>query len=219
MSIVYSRVMKKLFLASYAAVTLELIKPLLPKLADQLKAAFIPTAGDPYDDKDFVYVDKEALEKLDMTVSEIDLKTVRGEELKTALSAVEVVLVAGGNTFYLLDWVRKSGFDEIIKERIAEGLIYIGSSAGSILCCPSITGAKRFDPPEAAPDLTDYTGLDLVDFAIIPHTHKERYKQRIEETTAELQESGLEVVHLTDDQVVIVDGDNWRVEDISNFSE
>jgi dipeptidase E len=207
--------MKKLFLSSYAAITLELVKPLLPKPADQLKAAFIPTAGDQYEDAGrFQHPDKEALEKLGMEVTEIDLKTTQGKELARVMQQMDVVLVAGGNTFYLLEWVRKSGFDVIIKKRISEGLVYIGSSAGSILCCPTIEGAKRFDPPEAAPELTDYTGLNLVNFAIIPHTHKEKYKQRIEETTAELQESGLEVVYLTDDQAVVVEGDEWEVVDI-----
>lgn len=204
--------MKKLFLASYAAVTLELVKPLLPKPADQLKAGFIPTAGDLYEDAGrFQHPDKEALEKLGMAVTEIDLKATQGEELARVMQQMDVVLVAGGNTFYLLDWVQKSKFDEIVKKRISEGLVYIGSSAGSILCCPTIEGAKRFDPPEAAPELSDYTGLNLVNIVIIPHTHKEKYKQRIEETTAELQESGLEVVHLTDDQAVVVDEDEWKL--------
>ena len=209
--------MKKLFLSSYAAVTLELIRPLLPEPANQLKAAFIPTAGDPYENPaSFQDPDRVALEKLGMEVTEIDLKTTQGKELARVMQQMDVVLVAGGNTFYLLDWVRKSKFDEIVKKRISEGLVYIGSSAGSILCCPTIEGAKRFDPPEAAPELSDYTGLNLVNFAIIPHTHKEKYKQRIEETTAKLQKNGLEVVHLTDDQAVVVDGDEWEVVDTNN---
>lgn len=65
--------MKKLFLASYASVSLELIKDLLPKPSSQIKAAFIPTAGDPYQDKGFVYTDRDAMVKMGMTVSEIDL--------------------------------------------------------------------------------------------------------------------------------------------------
>lgn len=209
--------MKKLFLASYVAVTIDLVKELLPEQAHQLKAAFIPTAGDPYDEPErFQDPDRDALKKLGIEVTEIDLKSVQGAALAEALKDVDVVLVAGGNTFYLLDWVRKSGFDEVVKKRIAEGMVYIGSSAGSILCCPTIEGAKRFDPPEVAPDFSDYTGLNLINFAIIPHTHKEKYKQRIEETTAELQESGLEVVHLTDDQAVLVNGDEWEVVDINS---
>lgn len=207
--------MKKLFLASFAAVTLDLVQPLLPKPAAQLTAAFIPTAGDLYENAgSFQHPDKAALEKLGMAVTVIDLKVVQGAALATALSAVDVVLVAGGNTFYLLDWVRKSGFDQIVTQRIAEGLVYIGSSAGSILCCPSIEVAKRFDPPEAAPELTEYSGLNLINFAIIPHVQKEKYSQRIAETAAELQEQGIEVVQLTDEQAVMVDGEEWKVVEV-----
>lgn len=203
--------MKKLFLASDAATTLELVKPLMPKPLEEVKAAFIPTAGALYENIDYLDEEKEELKQLVGEVTEIDLKTTQGEELAKIMQQMDVVLVAGGNTFYLLDWVRKSGFDEIVKKRISEGLVYIGSSAGSILCCPTIAGAKRFDPPEVVPELTDYSGLHFVDFVIIPHTEQEKYKQRIEETTAELQENGLEVVHLTNDQVVVVEGDEWEV--------
>lgn len=202
--------MKKLFLASYASVSLELIKDLLPKPASQIKAAFIPTAGDPYQDKGFVYTDRDAMVKMGMTVGEIVLKITRGADLEKALNDVDVILVAGGNTFYLLDQVKKSGFDVIVKKLIEKGVIYIGSSAGSILCCPTIEGAKRFDSPTDAPDLTDYTGLNLIDFVLIPHTHKEKYKERVEETTKEMEEKGFKVVPLTDNDAIIIDGDNVK---------
>lgn len=199
--------MKKLFLASFASVSLDLIRDMLPKPPNQLKAAFIPTAGDPYEDKGFVYVDRDALTNMGMSVIDVDLKVTRGEDLVKVLSNVDVVLVAGGNTFYLLDQVKKSGFDVIVKKLIDKGVVYIGSSAGSILCCPTIEGAKRFDSPTDAPDLTDYSGLNLVDFIVIPHAHKERYKERIQQTTDEMQSKGYKVKTLTDDQAISVNGD------------
>lgn len=199
--------MKKLFLASFASVSLDLIRNILPKPPNQLKAAFIPTAGDPYEDKGFVYVDRDALINMGMSVIDVDLKATRNKELEKALSNVDVILVAGGNTFYLLDQVKKSGFDVIVKKLIDKGVIYIGSSAGSILCCPTIEGAKRFDSLTDAPDLTDYTGLNLVDFIIIPHAHKERYKERIQQTTDEMQAKGYNVKTFTDDQAISIDGD------------
>lgn len=199
--------MKKIFLASFASVSLDLIRDMLPKPPNQLKAAFIPTAGDLYEDKGFVYVDRDALTGMGMSVIDVDLKITMGKELENVLSNVDVILVAGGNTFYLLDQVKKSGFDVIVKKLIDKGVIYIGSSAGSILCCPTIEGAKRFDSPTDAPDLTDYSGLDLVDFIVIPHAHKEKYKERIQQTTEEMQAKGYSVKTLTDDQAISIDGD------------
>lgn len=199
--------MKKLFLASFASVSLDLIRNMLPKPPNQLKAAFIPTAGDPYEDKGFVYVDRDVLTNMGMSVIDVDLKVIRGKELEEVLSDVDVILVAGGNTFYLLDQVKKSGFDVIVKKLIDKGVVYIGSSAGSILCCPTIEGAKRFDSPTDAPDLTDYSGLNLVDFIVIPHAHKERYKERIQQTTEEMESKGYSVKTLTDDQAIFIDGE------------
>ncbi len=203
--------MKKLFLASFASVTLDLVAELLPKPASELKAAFIPTAGDPYGDKGFVYVDREKLVEMGFNVIDIDLKDIDEPTLEAKLTGIDLVLVAGGNTFYLLDKVKKSGFDKVIKKMLDKGLIYVGSSAGSILCCPTIEGARRFDDPNDAPDLTDYSGLNLFDKVIIPHAHKEKYAERIKQTTTEMNERGLEVITLTDDQAVIVTDEGSKI--------
>ncbi len=203
--------MKKLFLASFASVSLDLIQPLLPKPATELKAVFIPTAGDPYDDKSFVYVDKDKLVEMGFEVVDIDLKKTQGSDLENALNDVDVILVAGGNTFYLLDQAKKSGFDVLVKKLVEKGVVYIGSSAGSILCCPTIEGAKRFDSPTDAPDLKDYTGLNLFNKILIPHAHKEKYAERIQQTTEEMKTKGLEIITLTDNQAIIVNDDDFSV--------
>lgn len=203
--------MKKLFLASFASVTLDFIRELLPKPAFELKAAFIPTAGDPYSDKGFVEVDREKLVKMGFDVIDVDLKKIDETALEAKLADIDLVLVAGGNTFYLLDKVRKSGFDRVIQKMLDRGLIYVGSSAGSILCCPTIEGAKRFDNPSDASDLTDYRGLNLFDKIIIPHAHKEKYAERIKQTTTEMDDQGFEVVTLTDNQAIILNGEESKI--------
>lgn len=207
--------MKKLLLTSYATFSLPLLKDLLPLPAQSVKAVFIPTAGNPYENKDFVYSDRDKLLELGFDVKEVDLATTQGAALEKALEGVQLILVAGGDTFYLLDQVRKSGFDVLIKKLLDQGVIYVGSSAGSIICCPTIEGAKRFDNPESAPDLTNYQGLNLVPFIVIPHTHKEKYKERVTITTAELTAQKYQVIHLTDDQAVEVSGNEYRVVDIT----
>ena len=209
--------MKKLFLASFASVTLDLVRELLPKPASQLKAAFIPTAGDPYSDKGFVYVDRDKLVQMGFNVIDIDLAEIDEPTLETKLTDIDLVLVAGGNTFYLLDKVRKSGFDKVIQRMLDRGIIYVGSSAGSILCCPTVEGAKRFDDPSDAPDLTNYNGLNLFEKVIIPHAHKEKYAERIKQTTLEMNEQGLEVIPLTDTQAIIVSDQGTKIVDLQNL--
>lgn len=203
--------MKKLFLASFAHVTIDLARDLFPKPWDQLRIAFIPTAADPYEDKGFVDIDREALVSRGCTVVDVDLKEIQGEQLEKALSDVDAIFVAGGNTFYLLEWVCRSGFDSLIKKLIDMGVVYIGSSAGSAICCPTIEIANRFDNPAIAPSLHNFDGLNLIDFLLIPHVQKEKYKQRVDEATKEWTEKGFSVLHLTDNQAIIVNGDSLKV--------
>ncbi len=206
--------MKKLFLASYALETLELIRPLLSKSPTELKAVFIANAADPYEDKGFVFVEKDKLLEMGFEVIEIDLRKTQGEKLVTALTGIDVVLVAGGNTFYLLDQVRKSGFDVLVKKLVEKGVLYIGSSAGSIICCPTIEGAKRFDNPDEAPDLKDYIGLNLIDKILIPHSQAEKYVLRTHQTTKDMNNMGYDVIALTDHQAIIVEGKEIRVTEL-----
>jgi dipeptidase E len=204
--------MKKLFLASFATVTLDLILPLLAKPTAQTKVAFINTAADLYEDKNFLNLDREKLISMGFLVTDIDLKNTQGAELEKVLLASDIIFVAGGNTFYLLDQVRKSGFDRIVQNCIEAGIIYVGSSAGSALCCPTIEAAKDFDDPSLAPDLHgDFTGLNLIPEILIPHAQKEKYFERIAATRTEMEVKGFKVVTLTDDEVFIVTDDESKV--------
>lgn len=202
--------MKKLFLASFASVSLDLVEELLPKPASELKAAFVPTAGDLYEGKEFVHVDRKKLEAMGFSVRDIDLKGKQLVDLDEELKDIDLVLVAGGNTFYLLDQIKKSGFDQLLPSLLDNGVVYVGSSAGSIVCCPTIEGAIKFDDPKDAPDLVNYEGLNLYKEVIIPHVQKEKYRERIKETTQEMTQKGFEVTTLTDNEAVLINDDEVK---------
>lgn len=170
------------------------------------KAIFIPTAGDPYSNKDFVEADKIALKKYGLDVAEMDVKNKNEEEIREVFDGADVVLVAGGDTFYLMEKLKESGADKIIKEFVARGGIYIGSSAGSIICCPTIEGAEDFDDPKLAPKLDNFDGLGIFRDVIIPHAQKEKYFERIRRATERLESKGFKVYPLTDDDVLFFDG-------------
>jgi len=203
--------MKLLFLASFASNTLPLIKEYLPKPANHLNLAFIPTAADPYENKDFVEVDRKALIEFGFKLTDIDIKNIDKQDLKNKLSKFDIIFVAGGNTFYLLEQAIKSGFNEIIKEMINTGTIYIGSSAGSVLCCPNIEYIKVFDNPDVSPNLKNYTGLNLYPGLIIPHAQKGEYAERIREINAEEKPKGKMITEISDNQVIIVTKNHSKV--------
>ena len=90
----------------------------------------------------------------------------------------------GGNTFYLLDVIRKTGFDKIIVDFINKGKIYIGSSAGSEILGNSIDVALGYD--ENNVNMIDFTGLKIVDALIVPHSNrKEKFISELKNKTKE----------------------------------
>lgn len=198
----------KVYLASYAMMTMEKISKNEGGELTGKRAIFIPTAGDPYENKDFVVADKIALQNYGIEVTDLDLKNKTEEEINESLALADILLVAGGDTFYLMEKLKESGADKAIKNFISRGGIYIGSSAGSIVCCPTIEGAEKFDNPNLAPNLKNFNGMGIFNEVIIPHTQKEKYIERIKEATEKLTSKSFKVYHLTDDDVLFFDGIN-----------
>jgi len=81
---------------------------------------------------------------------------------------VDLLFVGGGNTFRLLDQVKRYGFIDPIRRFWADGGDYYGGSAGAVLACEGIEIADGHDPNE--PGLLDFTALGLLSgAAVLPH--------------------------------------------------
>jgi dipeptidase E len=81
------------------------------------------------------------------------------------VSEAEAIVVGGGNSFALLHRIYESNVRELIRERVSNGVPYIGWSAGSNLACPTIKTTN--DMPIIMPEKFD--ALQLFPFQINPH--------------------------------------------------
>ena len=150
------------------------------------------------------------LQSLGLKVDVLDVSSASYESIVSALTKNDIIFVGGGNTFYLLQELRRSGADKIVAQEVNKGKLYIGESAGAVIACPDIGYCSGMDSPEKAPDLTDYTGLGLVDFYIVPHIGNEEMGEAAKKAVEEYN-SRLDLKIITDRQVIQVDGENNRI--------
>ena len=200
--------MKKLFLASYFAFVAKQLLPLLPKSPKDLKLAFIPTAADPYKIKPWFY-DRQALKTLGFQLCDVDIKDKNEETLLGELNDVDVLFVSGGNTYYLLEKTMQSGFDKIVKQLVTKGVVYIGSSAGAVLACPTIEHIEDMDDRSLA-QLTSFEGLGLVDTLILPHYGEAKYESKFKAITNKWQ-SKHEMTLLNNKQALVVNNNQSKI--------
>lgn len=113
----------------------------------------------------------------------VDLRRYAGrrEALRRVLLRHRVIWVLGGNTFLLRRAMRESGFDEVIREVLDDGVIYAGWSAGACVAGDSLQAVGIMDEPGiTAPGyLTSdviWKGLGLVPFTILPHYESDHFE-------------------------------------------
>jgi len=201
--------MKKLLLTSdglVAETTDEFLK-MLNKGPEETRMCFIPTASDPLKDKWGVTKDLDRLKELGFQTYDVDLKKENENSLSKKLLDFDVIFVEGGNTFYLLKYVRESGFYEVLLEFLGCGGIYVGVSAGSVIAGLNIESAGWKHSDRNIVDLKDLTGLRLVPFVISVH---------IDESNLEIIRNAVAkvdypVVALTDKQAILVENDKPKI--------
>ncbi|MBI2600931.1 Type 1 glutamine amidotransferase-like domain-containing protein [Candidatus Daviesbacteria bacterium] len=202
-----------IYLTSVASKTLDKLIPLLPKSPQEMTVAFIPTAGDLYQEKPWMEEDRKKLIDLGFQVEELDIKGKARDELEKSLLDKDIIFVAGGNTSYLLEKAQKSGFIELAKDLVKKGKIYVGSSAGSLLACPNIEVDKIYDDGEFGKELKSYEGLSFVDFVILPHADNPKYTSYLEKIFNQYGDK-YKLKKLNDNQAFVVNNDGVELVEV-----
>lgn len=199
----------KLILASEFDISFFKTKKIL-ETSKNKKVVFIPTAsyGEGFEPSYDQHI--KPFEDMGMEVIQFDLKDKSKEETAVIMKDAGIIYGGPGNTFYFLEYIKSSGFEGILKQELAKGCIYLGSSAGSIVASPDIGFIAPMDDPSRA-NLNDTKGLGLVDFLFLPHCDHDEMGKAAKEILEKHDLDNLPLYALNDNQAIYVENNIIKV--------
>ncbi len=192
-----------ILLTSNGLTSKDLIDCVNSNLNNSKSAVIITTASVPFKKND-KHVPKltDELKSIGCTVDFFDFD----ENDPSELLKYDLIEINGGNPFYLLNSIRKSGAESYIKQ-IANNKILIGISAGAIVLQSNISLIHEYSPEmNESVGLTDFTGVGITNLTILPHYHRfieqfERFEERAQEYESN---NNCNVIRIDDGQGVLV---------------
>ena|SRR3989344_3342287 len=210
--------MSQIYLASEMA---EVSSHIAGKIGNvsKLKVAFITTAGEQDADKAWINIDRDGMKLGGFNLFDYTITDKSPDQLEKDLGDLDLIHVNGGNTFYLLLQMRKCGFEAFIKRQLAKGIIYTGSSAGSVVAAPDIGITKTIETKIFEEKLKTFEGLSLVDFLVLPHWGNDQFKDLYLNRRLELAyKPENKIILLNDYQYVSVTDGKYEIVDIRKDS-
>ena len=152
---------------------------------------------------------RELLSEMGAIVTEIDISKENRNTIKATFAQADCIYFSGGNSFFLMDALRKSGTDKLLKKELQRGKLMVGESAGAIVCAPTITYIEPMDkkPPEYSQQ--DDAGLGLVKYYILPHFLDEVYRKASEEILEKFSE--FDVRPISNNQAILVKDNTSKI--------
>ena len=139
----------------------------------------------------------------------VHLKSIhQAAQPRLAVEQAQAIFIGGGNTFRLLNFLYRFNLLEPIRRKVASGMPYIGSSAGSNVAGPTIKTTK--DMPIIQPPSFD--ALCIVPFQISPHyqdpdpTSKHMGETQEERILQFLEDNDTPVAGLRESTMVRIEG-------------
>ena len=202
--------MQQLFLSSSFADVVDLFVQFTKEKQKGKTITFIPTASLPEKVKFYVAAGKKALEKLGLVVDVLEISTATKEEISNKLQSNDAIYISGGNTFFLLQELKRTGADKIIIKQVKAGKLYVGESAGSIILSPNVEYVRGMDDVQAAPYLETFSGLELVDYYPLPHHSNSPFKKVVEKIILNYGEK-IDLCPISNAQAIAVNGSKYEI--------
>lgn len=178
--------------------------------ASVAKVAFVPTAAIPegIDQNEITGKKTSILQTGVNQILEVDISKTKGNRLKNQLKDCHALWINGGNTFFLLEQVRKSGLQKYLNTLLENNCLYVGVSAGSIVAGQTITTAtwEGYDD-QSVVNLKDLTGLKLVRAEIFTH-YSPQWTNVVSQNQDTLDHP---LITLTDQQALVVENQDYHV--------
>lgn len=157
--------MKLLLISNSTNAGEEYLRYPLPEIGRFLQGvrevAFVPYAA-----VTFSYADYERKVQARFSELGIRVRSVHREKDPAAfIRRAEAICVGGGNTFSLARKMQQQGLMQAILRKVKAGTPYVGWSAGSNVCCPTISTTN--DMPIVQPE--SFRAIGAVRFQINPH--------------------------------------------------
>lgn len=130
-------------------------------LAGVRRVAFVPYAAVTFSYDEYERRVSERFAPLGLQIESVH----RASDPVAAIRRADAVCVGGGNTFALARKMQQQGLMRAIRRKIASGAPYVGWSAGSNVCCPTICTTN--DMPIVQPE--SFRAIGAVKFQINPH--------------------------------------------------
>lgn len=202
--------MKKLFLSSSFGDVVDIFKSYLTDDVKGKTVTFIPTASLVEEVTFYVDEARNAFREMEVVIDELDISTASEEVISGKIKKNDFIYVSGGNTFFLLQELKRTGADKLIVEEINSGKLYVGESAGAIIVSSNIEYVEDMDDPKAATELMSYQSLGVIDFYPVPHYGEFPFEEAAEQVVTKYN-SELKLCPISNSQVILVDGGNVKV--------
>ena len=168
------------------------------------KVVFIPTASINEGYTGYVGSARKLFKKMGAIVTEIDISKEDFSTIKSAFKDANIIYFTGGNSFFLIDQLRRTGVDILLKEELEKGKLMIGESAGAIICAPDISYIEKMDEKPEGYSQSDDDGLNLIDFYVLPHYLTAPFKKITATILKEFPD--LKICPINNHQAITIDG-------------